>query len=662
MKTIQTILDKKLSYSGTYKTSILTIKELYFGRKKDGDKLLCISCYQRGDVHSFTFVDKLLDSIINGIPLNSIYLHYIGKRKDGKTIYCLVDGRQRTSAMVKIIENPFEFQVFNDIIIQATDNIKDDFDDKSKSKTLGKNLRLICKEIKNKNMIELTENYKKVHKEIMQLIKLNSDDLVDYLKTTVNTILKELFDLYSKVLNSEVNIYELNGNEEYIMKVFKRTSRSGIPLTKVDIIASVWSKLPFITSANPEIEKIMKKKKEKIVEGDDLIVEYEVNKKNYSCYMYLLSLDAYLTSKIDFYRFYRKKTELKDGSNDGPSASYTYNFELITKIIMNIFDLSSIDDIPQLLQNQFKEDKLACFEKHLMDIMESINNFLFDFIHFTSTKGNNFLSINSILALINHAKNESIMNKLNNEDFCYKILCSFVINKIDNSNYDSFDINTFIDVPKIKDIIGKYAESSLNDEKREPTINDKSLLFLAYIKTKNEDINKDDFHFDHVIAKSLLDKTKLKLNISHIGNLVCLPSKMNLCKSTKNIADFVKENSKGKYVRKQLFIDVDKYDQMIKLINDKTKKNSVKTKTYNELMCLVSNKIADQISLDYRECLTDDDLIDNDSEDESDSELDDIDSNDEHDYINDDINNISDDESDDSEEEYDIKKNKNAYK
>ncbi|MCC8025807.1 MAG: DUF262 domain-containing protein [Clostridium sp.] len=170
------------------KSTTLTISEFYDNFKLD--KYRFDVTYQR---HSGVWSDDkksfLIDSILKNYPIPAIFLRPCVNTETGKTVYDIVDGKQRLEAIIDFIENRVALTTYfseddfiDDVNLEGADAISGlDFSD----------------------------------------IKKKSDKLSDYIKQ---------FWTYS--LNVE---YLYEQKEELVASVFDRLNRNGEPLTRQEL-------------------------------------------------------------------------------------------------------------------------------------------------------------------------------------------------------------------------------------------------------------------------------------------------------------------------------------------------------------------------------------------------------------------------------------------
>lgn len=176
------------------KSTSLTISEFY--DNFTSSKYRFNVTYQRkSGVWSEDKKSFLIDSILKNYPIPAIFLRPCVDTNSGKTVYDVVDGKQRLEAIVDFIENRISLTTYF---------AEDDFIDEVNSPTANEIAGLTFDEIKNKN-----------------------SDFPDYIK-----------QFWTYALNIE---YLYEQKEELVASVFDRLNRNGEPLTRQELRNSKYS-------------------------------------------------------------------------------------------------------------------------------------------------------------------------------------------------------------------------------------------------------------------------------------------------------------------------------------------------------------------------------------------------------------------------------------
>ena len=170
------------------KSTSLTISEFYdnyLSKKYRFD----VSYQRKSDVWSEDKKSFLIDSILKNYPMPAIFLRPCVDNDTGKTVYDVVDGKQRLEAIIGFIDNKFPLTTYF---------AEDDFIDEANLAAASQIAGLTFDEIKRKN-----------------------SDFPDYIK-----------QFWTYALNVE---YLYEQKEELVASVFDRLNRNGEPLTRQEL-------------------------------------------------------------------------------------------------------------------------------------------------------------------------------------------------------------------------------------------------------------------------------------------------------------------------------------------------------------------------------------------------------------------------------------------
>lgn len=170
------------------KSTSLTISEFYdnyLSKKYKFD----VTYQRKSGVWSEDKKSFLIDSILKNYPIPAIFLRPCVDNDTGKTVYDVVDGKQRLEAIIDFIENRIPLTTYF---------AEDDFIDDSNLTTAGEIAGLTFEEIKKKN-----------------------NEFPDYIK-----------QFWTYALNIE---YLYEQKEELVASVFDRLNRNGEPLTRQEL-------------------------------------------------------------------------------------------------------------------------------------------------------------------------------------------------------------------------------------------------------------------------------------------------------------------------------------------------------------------------------------------------------------------------------------------
>jgi hypothetical protein len=470
---------------------VLSAKDIYESRKRIHHKYeIGISHYQRKDKYDDNFVNDLHDSILKDYPIGQILLHKLNK----KNKYAIIDGRQRSSSIIEIIDFPLQLKINSTMIKKLTERsriIEELNLDEKKQKTIIdsmiKKSRKIKNVIKNMSAIELVDfNYEKTIKNNIPII---GGKLERKFTKYLMKIFDELIDNQNKILKYEISIHISNNSYNEIINIFKRINTSGIHINNCEIIAALWSNKEFVSSYIPEIEEIIMREIDYIIREDTHFIDYDIiNKKKVSVYFYLMSFEKYLSNRFKLWNIISKK------SDDS-------KFKLICDVIIKYHNLDSHDEIPNFIIEQYQsKNKMKKFENNLINFIRIFNKKLYNFTKFCSKGKNKSISqIHLFNCISDYNKNGEIFN-----DICFEIL--FDDNKLKDIDIDDLDINKFYKV------ISKIIDDEITNNKKEISLFTKKLF---YIYCKSIDNNSNINGFDYIIEQNEIQHNNI-LNMKPI--------------------------------------------------------------------------------------------------------------------------------------------------
>ena len=183
------------------KSTSLTISEFYdnFLLKK---YRFDINYQRNSGVWSDDKKSFLIDSILKNYPMPAIFLRPCVDTNSGKTVYDVVDGKQRLETIVDFIENKIPLTTYF---------AEDDFIDESNAVKAGEIAGLTFDEIRKKN-----------------------SDFPDYIK-----------QFWTYALNVE---YLYEQSEELVASVFDRLNRNGEPLTRQELRNAKYAESEILTT------------------------------------------------------------------------------------------------------------------------------------------------------------------------------------------------------------------------------------------------------------------------------------------------------------------------------------------------------------------------------------------------------------------------------
>lgn len=238
----------------TEEFSALQIKE------KMDNKTFDVPKYQRGIVWTNKQRMDLVDTIKKGLPFGTLLLY---KKADGT--YQIIDGLQRSTALIEFVSNPATFFDESDIDDKAITEI-------SALMGLGGNQKIIEDTIKDK----LIDWVKKDHPtmkavENMQFatfgLKLSQEFPI--LKgneinvgNKIAPMMEEYRTICKKICNTRVPAIVVTGDASLLPVLFERINSKGTQLTKYQIYAATWVDEKYIIK-DKSLDYLIKANKER---------------------------------------------------------------------------------------------------------------------------------------------------------------------------------------------------------------------------------------------------------------------------------------------------------------------------------------------------------------------------------------------------------------
>jgi hypothetical protein len=489
--------------SNSYKYQTKTIQDLYDSRLGLNGTIYAMSHYQRPDVFNKEFIDKLLDSLVSGIPIGQIIIHFIKRDSEKRKVFALVDGRQRTGALLQIMNQPLKYNFFSTKIKDFEKNIKTSKDIKSHDREiLLIKFRSIKKKFNNRDINEILEI------KLPDIIAKSCSNIKNskqkkFITTNIKNFFEVIKDELSLIISRKVIVCNMTGDDTYILDTFKRINTQGNNVTKTDLIASSWSKHKLIKSRIKNVNTFIKNKKHELLgEFNEIYIDSNDDEK-YSVYYYLRSFHDYLCSK--------KKYSLYNSIKGSPKTKIKENeiyFNTISKIFCLVLgiDNNNIELLPIKLIELYERDELGNLELDITRLLAEFNTNFKSFHEFIKIGNSSLLTLNTFLDFIK-------LKKLNLNNIRKKIIFGLVINKLKSNMicYDK-DISELL----IQQIIKNYLVGELDTQNKKPTTLTKAFLFLIY---DNDYINIDKTMLAPIFDKKITKNIK-NINTCHLTNFI----------------------------------------------------------------------------------------------------------------------------------------------
>ena len=207
-------------------------------KKNMDNHVFTVPKYQRGIVWTDSKRADLIDTIKKGLPFGSLLLY-----KDSSGTYQIIDGLQRSDAIVGFVENPAQF--FND----------DDIDDKviadivkeinvagqqtivaEKVNSLLKDWVKKCQTLDDVIGMQFSEFGEEVAEEFPTCIGKEGK-----IGRLVKPMLKAFQDTCSTINDIDIPAIVINGDPDLLPVLFERINSKGTQLSKYQIYAASWN-------------------------------------------------------------------------------------------------------------------------------------------------------------------------------------------------------------------------------------------------------------------------------------------------------------------------------------------------------------------------------------------------------------------------------------
>jgi hypothetical protein len=546
-------------------------------------KIIVIPKYQRGIVWNRSKKDKLIETIKLGLPFGSILLY-----EDHKGKKQLIDGLQRSSTIFDFINNPSQF--FND------DDINDDIIN------IVFKLTGYRKEQKTAMVFEIKKHLmnwiKKENQTMDDVLKIEADDYVYALSKefpfigndiekhrVIKKTIKPIFDSYKDVcrtlLDIEIPVILLTGDEEILPEVFERINSTGATLSKYQIFSAAWSTTevkviddelsPIINyvsnryddMVNGEIEidgfDSTDLKRDRIINIFDLCFGFGKMIKDSFPYLFGKISNPVKVESIGFNLLNACLIQKVNNQKNLHKALTYFNENQINKLLLKV--IKEINYVDRILSSvtQFKgnkRNKISTSVNHTEYQIISIIAYIFIMKYGEL----NFDDEDNLISSSVNISDVSDKWKVNEKLIKSNILKTYIIDVLNENWRGSGDkkldhiilnqdyyLNEISEIAMRREIDGWF--NQISEERKEfkkiraPKEAEKVFLNLVYsnLFSAQDQISDKNFDIEHLMTKGLMKEKlslydeELKLPISSIGNLCYLPEKENRSKGKKTL-------------------------------------------------------------------------------------------------------------------------------
>lgn len=541
--------------------------------------------YQRNLVWSDDQKKSFIESIKKGFPFGSLLLFKQGSDADGYTNYSLTDGLQRTTTIMKYIDNPNEFFEKENIEETFINNVIETLEIENEIRE--ELIKIIVEWIKGLNGFKESDGYSSHNLANEIRNKLNLSLTFEKFDELYKIIIpfKERIESDADISQAKIPILIYSGDESNLPTIFERINSRGTKLNKYQIYAAVWSdkKTRII---NTDIIDHIKAKYDALINEGLTIENYEPNKEDF--YRSEFSMFEYL---FGFGKYLSEKYSSLFGISGEEDTTESIAFNLCTMCLLN--DLKEMSALPTKMMEVDQET----FQKALIDSIDITFSTLKPFI---TLKANKQTSRPNSKAVIYHTEYQivSLIAKVYKSKYNQDLSIRNTWNTIEPKLKKNIPFFYLYDIlrefwrgsgdSKIKEYVkdGSRYESSLSrenwenvlnewftyhllrNEKTRVTIRDVDILFLKYIYThilsSYQDLSSTEFEIEHLVPVARLKSIAVDqgLPISAISNLCLIEKEINRDKKELTIYEYFGNLVKdGTYTEEQVQLEIEKTEK-----------------------------------------------------------------------------------------------------
>lgn len=600
-----------------------TVKQLIDATKEEplGKYKISIPEFQRRLVWSKDKQEKLIESIKNGYPFGSLLLYEDiatgNQSEESKRFYKLIDGLQRTQALLKYTEQPNTF--FN------REDIPDDFVEflihelnltLTKPGSADMVRREIEKWVKNLRGFSETDGWgvggmtQMLVKELLD-VKADSDEFyIAHGRTSNNGLLQTKLANFLRSIREDADISEAKipviiytGSASELPSVFELLNSQGTALSRYEIFAAQWID-ERQTIKNKDIVDAIWKKYEALEDaGFTLDVTEQApdnksrRKRKYSLFEYLFGFGQYLATKYP--------SLFRAVAADRPSSA---GFNLISACSgLNVKEMHQLRDRIRKYDRSTLEEKIL----ESIDLVESVLLPILSVRQKGRNKPSIYHSEFQIISLIATAfRTRYSLDDLSEVDgwkvqrnkleqnlcmyYLYDIMRDYWRGSGDTKLHDSVQNWRYLRTPPSEQAWRQTLDTwfldnqiTMSHTKRYTRDQTPEILFLKYIYAHKLTVikNAKPYHIEHVIPVERLTSAMEKDErwpINAISNLALLEADKNTKKQNMTFVEYVEkrltngEISNNQY-SKALEDDAEELLCPVKLLSKEISKDSFET-------------------------------------------------------------------------------------
>lgn len=556
-----------------------------------------------------------IDSIKKGFPVGAILLYKSSTDSKGNTIYNLIDGLQRSTALNQYIKRPTQFFDETNLQDSAIDSIEELVLDTNNQIDRDDLLKEIVKWIINLTGFEESDGFSsfKLSQYLNKTLLLNLDiNEVEKLTDKFVPILKEI-KKDSNIDQFKIPILIYTGDQSNLPIIFERLNSKGTQLSKYQIYAATWTPYPNFKIDNRKIVEAIKSKYDLLLEEGYEVENYESSPKFYTTdfttFEYLFGFGKYLCDRFEYLFSSSSKAEQED--------SVGFN-------IMNICLGLPFDEMSKI-PIELKKYDIQLLEDCIINSIDFVFSCLKGHITLKMNKRKKVSIVHSELQIVSmigktfHSRYDKKLSekatwektkKLLEKNLPYHYLFDIIRDHWKGSG-DSKAFN-LVTSERYESRIKKLTwQSAFNDwlendlskrEKTRASYKESSVLFYkylyAYSMTAYEEISKVLYDIEHIVP---VDKLKEIVGddgipISAFPNLCLLDESLNRSKGNLTFYQYYdQEVEKNNLTKEQAKLEIqhtEKYTHTIKSDLEFVKKEFT-IKKYKEFLNIRFKKITE---------------------------------------------------------------------
>lgn len=568
------LYDKKMN--NEWNLEEFNATEIEYNMKED---IFVVPRYQRGIVWRDKQRSDLIDTIKKGLPFGTLLLY-----KDTLGSYQIIDGLQRSTALIKFVKNPTQFFEEEDIDLTVIKKIVSFAD-------LQGNQHAQENEIKNLLIDWVKKHESLADVESMQFSKFGKE-VSDLFPTcqgkefAIGDLIEPMMKNYQKICktinDTKIPAIVLKGSSDLLPVLFERINSKGTQLSKYQIYAATWTGTKYKLDNNLlDLVKANRDRYDLMLDGDGTINEYDatvfVNERELDAFEIAFGLGKYLC----------KTWPHLFGKSDDEKKVDSIGFTLMTSC------LGLKNQKAKLMHNELKkhigQSKINTFLIKIIDSVRYTDKLIGKFSKFKSnTRANTgkrplhtefqIASIIVSVFLLKYAEididSEDNISRISynfqqvkqtwkhsNESFFKRNISKIYImetlqkrwsgtgdKKLDyiliNPEYYTRKIESF----EFENVLHTWFETFNNERaefRRVASPKEPELLFISALYlcsfTADQQMNASNYDIEHLATQNLMKKHldrfdgRLRLPISSIGNLCLLPEYANRSKKDKTL-------------------------------------------------------------------------------------------------------------------------------